>query len=253
MALVLTLALSSTTANSAQTGANWPRDLSGVRLPGLGTSMPKIIHTPLPELPPEAVAAKLRGVIELEITVGRGGGVVHALVTKPIDQFDLDQAVLNSTQGWTFEPATSNGQIVPVLVLAPVTIDASAPKKSTVTAKIAEVPDSPDISTQPALPGTQEPSPDRPELRPPAAVRIMTAAYTSEAMRKKIQGDVELLVVIGTDGTVRAVRVVKSLDATYGLDAQAVRTASHWLFKSGTLNGQPVPVQVTLILSFRLH
>jgi TonB family protein len=60
-------------------------------------------------------------------------------------------------------------------------------------------------------------------------------------------------VVIGPDGVVRAAHVVKSLDAKYGLDAQAVRSASHWLFKPATLNGHPVPVRVTLILSFRLH
>ena len=59
--------------------------------------------------------------------------------------------------------------------------------------------------------------------------------------------------IVGTDGTVGDVRVVESLDQVYGLDEQAVAAVKEWRFEAGTLNGEPVPVQVTLMLEFRLH
>jgi TonB family protein len=73
-------------------------------------------------------------------------------------------------------------------------------------------------------------------------------------MRAKIQGDVELEVVILPNGTVGDVRITKSLDDKFGLDQEAIKAAKQWLFKAGVdRSGQPQPVLVTLILSFRLH
>jgi len=77
--------------------------------------------------------------------------------------------------------------------------------------------------------------------------------YTSEAMRAKIQGDVELEAVIMPNGLVGEIRVVKSLDDKFGLDQEAIKAAKQWVFKPGTRFGEKVPVVVTLILTFRLH
>lgn len=77
--------------------------------------------------------------------------------------------------------------------------------------------------------------------------------YTSEAMRAKIQGDVELEAVILPNGLVGEIRVVKSLDDKFGLDQEAIKAAKQWVFKPGTRFGEKVPVIVTLILTFRLH
>ena len=87
----------------------------------------------------------------------------------------------------------------------------------------------------------------------PSLVRQEAPKYTSEAMRAKIQGVVELEAVVLPNGTVGDVRITKSLDARHGLDQEAIRAAKAWLFKPGTLKGQPVAVLVTLILEFRLH
>ncbi|HUL73442.1 MAG TPA: energy transducer TonB [Vicinamibacterales bacterium] len=95
--------------------------------------------------------------------------------------------------------------------------------------------------------------PDDPNLDAPRLGSQVEPKYTREAMAAKIQGDVELTAVVMPDGTVANVRVVKSLDPCRGLDEQAVIAARQWRFVPARMSGQPVPVKVTLILSFRLH
>jgi protein TonB len=77
--------------------------------------------------------------------------------------------------------------------------------------------------------------------------------YTADAMRAKIQGTVVLECVVNPDGSVGDVTVVRSLDASFGLDQEAVKAAKKWRFVPGRRQGQPVPVLVTLELTFTLR
>jgi protein TonB len=77
--------------------------------------------------------------------------------------------------------------------------------------------------------------------------------YTSDAMRAKVQGTVLLECVVRPDGTVGDVQVVRSLDPTFGLDQQAVNAARRWRFFPGTRLGEPVPVLITIELTFTLR
>jgi len=90
-------------------------------------------------------------------------------------------------------------------------------------------------------------------VTPPQAVRQTKAEYTDAAMHAKIEGTVVLECVVKTDGTVGDLRVVKSLDSVYGLDEQAIKAARRWRFTPGTVQGRPVPVLVTLQMSFNLR
>jgi periplasmic protein TonB len=58
--------------------------------------------------------------------------------------------------------------------------------------------------------------------------------------------------VVKTDGTVDDVKVLRSLDAKFGLDQEAIKAAKLWRFQPGTRQGEPVPVVVTMELSFTL-
>ncbi len=77
-------------------------------------------------------------------------------------------------------------------------------------------------------------------------------SYTSAAMKAKIQGVVLLEAVVKPDGTVSDVKVVRSLDSALGLDEEAMKTAKKWRFEPGTRLGTPVPVLITIELSFKL-
>ncbi len=87
----------------------------------------------------------------------------------------------------------------------------------------------------------------------PQVIYRATPEYTSEAMRANIQGGVRLAVVVLPDGTVGDVTVTTSLDREHGLDEEAIKCARRWRFAPGTRFGEPVPVLVSLEISFRLR
>ena len=87
----------------------------------------------------------------------------------------------------------------------------------------------------------------------PRLVRAVTPEYTDAAIRRKVQGEVEVEAVVMPDGTVGSTRILRSLDQMYGLDEQALISARYWFFEPATLNGQAVPATSTLILTFRLY
>jgi periplasmic protein TonB len=87
----------------------------------------------------------------------------------------------------------------------------------------------------------------------PTLVRQVDPKYTSEAMRAKLQGDVEIEAVVQKDGKVGQVQLTRSLDKQFGLDDEAMKAAKGWLFRPAVCQGQAVDMIVTLQLQFRLH
>jgi protein TonB len=86
----------------------------------------------------------------------------------------------------------------------------------------------------------------------PVLVTQVRPTYTEKALSDRIQGPVELELIVRRDGRPDAIRVVRSLDRG-GLDAEAVRAVRQWRFQPGLLNGSPVDVLVTVVVNFNLH
>ena len=87
----------------------------------------------------------------------------------------------------------------------------------------------------------------------PGLIHRTQPQYTAEAMRAKIHGVAVLSGVVGLDGTLHDIRVVRSLDGTFGLDQQAIACVRQWRFRPGTRQGQPVAVYVTIEVAFNLR
>ena len=77
--------------------------------------------------------------------------------------------------------------------------------------------------------------------------------YTSDAMRAKVQGTVEVEAVVNVDGSVGQVKIVRSLDDRFGLDQKAIEAVRNWKFRPGTRFGKAVPVLVLIELTFTLR
>ena len=87
-------------------------------------------------------------------------------------------------------------------------------------------------------------------VKAPSIIREVKPKYTADAMRRKVEGTVELDAVILADGTVGDVTVKRSLDPD--LDEEAIKATKQWRFRPGTKDGNPVAVQVFIELTFRL-
>jgi protein TonB len=88
-------------------------------------------------------------------------------------------------------------------------------------------------------------------VKSPRLIKEVKPAYTEGAMRRKVQGIVEMKVVVLADGTVGdEVTVTRSLDEE--LDQQAVKAVKQWTFQPGTKDDKPVRVQVSVELTFTL-
>jgi periplasmic protein TonB len=87
----------------------------------------------------------------------------------------------------------------------------------------------------------------------PVVLREVKPAYTADAMRAKVQGSVWLECIVMPDGSVGEVKVTRSLDPIFGLDQEAIKAAKMWRFKPGMRQGEPVPVIITIELTFTLR
>ena len=87
----------------------------------------------------------------------------------------------------------------------------------------------------------------------PQVLREVKPAYTADAMRAKVQGSVWLECIVMPDGSVGDVKVTRSLDPIFGLDQEAIKAAKMWRFKPGMRQGEPVPVIITIELTFTLR
>jgi len=91
------------------------------------------------------------------------------------------------------------------------------------------------------------------EVTPPVEIYVPKPQYTADAMRARVQGKVWIECVVQTNGICTNTRVTRSLDPTFGLDQEAVKAARLFRFRPGMRMGEPVPVLVTIELTFSLH
>jgi TonB family protein len=101
-------------------------------------------------------------------------------------------------------------------------------------------------------PVEQAPAPVRPggAIRTPVKTRHVAPLYTEMARIARVEGLVILEATIGVDGRVTNVRVLRSIPL---LDQSAIEAVSQWEFTPTQLNGQPVPVIMTVTVNFTLR
>jgi protein TonB len=85
----------------------------------------------------------------------------------------------------------------------------------------------------------------------PQPINTPDPEYTEEARRAKIQGTCILWLIVDAEGRPRDIRVVRGLG--YGLDAKALESVKQWRFEPAKKDGQPVNVQVSVEVGFRLY
>ncbi len=87
-------------------------------------------------------------------------------------------------------------------------------------------------------------------IREPRKIRDVAPVYPALALAARMEGIVILKAEIGEDGRVRNLRVLRSVPL---LDQAAIDAVRQWQFTPTLLNGEPVPVVMTVTVSFTLQ
>ena len=222
---------------------------AGAYRPGGGITNPVLRHQVDPRYSRAALVRRLEGDVELEVVVLADGTVGDLRVSRSLDKlYGLDDEAIGAARQWVFLPALLAGRPVPILVTLQLQF------------RLKNTNESPDAATVPYVPEPLADAfakgaywPGDVGVVAPQVLKAVDPKYTAQAMRDRLQGVVEVEVVVQPDGSVGNVRVLRSIDPVDGLDDNAIAAARQTTFTPGTLNGQPVSVLTTLELTFRLH
>ena len=88
-------------------------------------------------------------------------------------------------------------------------------------------------------------------ITPPRRISGGEPNYTEAARRDKVQGTVVLSVMIGEDGSVRDVSVLRTLRPD--LDESSVQAVRQWRFQPAMKDGAAIPFRTQVETSFRLY
>ena len=87
-------------------------------------------------------------------------------------------------------------------------------------------------------------------IKPPTKTRDVKPTYPPIAQSARVQGVVIIEATIGPEGSVQEAKVLRSIPL---LDAAALDAVKQWVFTPTLLNGQPVPVIMTVTVNFTLQ
>ncbi len=88
------------------------------------------------------------------------------------------------------------------------------------------------------------------DVRPPVRTKNVAPIYPSIAQSARVQGVVIIEATIGLDGRVQDAKILRSVPL---LDAAALEAVRQWEYTPTTLNGNPVPVVMTVTVQFALN
>jgi TonB family protein len=211
-----------------------------------------------PVYPEIAQSARVQGVVIIEATIGQDGKVTAAKVLRSIPL--LDQAAIDAVLQWEFTPTLLNGNPVPVIMTTTVnftldggTHDVGVPVRDTATQQAAAI-----AQQYAGLLVKYGQATDWPAdavrvgggIKPPTRIVDVRAVYPEVALSARAQGVVICEVLIGPDGKVADARVLRSIPL---LDQAAIDAVRQWVFTPTLLNGNPVPVIMTVTVNFTLE
>jgi protein TonB len=88
------------------------------------------------------------------------------------------------------------------------------------------------------------------KVRPPTKTVDVPPIYPPMALAARVDGTVVIEAVIDTDGRVQSTRVLRSIPL---LDTAALTAVGQWAYTPSLLNGVPVPVIMTVTVTFKLR
>jgi TonB family protein len=178
---------------------------------------------------PDAAACKVASTAVVQLTIGEDGAPQDVKAEKY--ESALAVAAAKAVQAWQFEPGSVNGTAfgskgtLEFVCRPPGELEAVAPDSSPAYRVGGGV-------KAPVLLWKSEPY------------------YSEEARKAKHQGTTMLYVQISPEGKATNIHVIRRLGL--GLDQKAIEAVKHWRFQPGMRGDEPVTVEATIEVNFRL-
>jgi TonB family protein len=218
--------------------------------PGDSTRL-EILKSQKADYPLEAIEKEMQGEVWLKLHISEAGDVesTELISGEPI----LAEAAKDAAQKWKFKPFIRNGR--PVKVSTQLPFDFAFKNNIKVLAP-AEVAKSAAVS-----PTAEGSGPSSAAVVPSKKVRMSQGAmegsviyrvepvYPLAAKRIHLQGEVVLQATVGKDGRIHDLKL-QSGDPV--LAQAAIGAVQQWRYRPYSLNGDPVEVETTVRIQFRM-
>jgi TonB family protein len=217
----------------------------------------QIVKKIAPEYPATAKQAHIQGTVVLKVTIDKSGDVQSLQLVSGHPM--LAPAAIDAVKQWKYTPYLLNGE--PVTVETNVTVNftlaGDAPEEWTAGNVSGGVP-----AAEPAgmasgvigsAPADGAPLPQRIRVLPGVMARLIAGRvqpeYPEDAKAQRIQGIVELKVIIDKEGNVANLQLISGHPLLAPAAIDAVR---QWKYRPYLLNGTPLEVETTVTVSFTL-
>ena len=186
----------------------------------------KLVHKVEPEMPGRPGSSRPLDQFILSIVVDKDGEVQEVKVLQGAgDHPPSNSAVPDAVSQWRYEPFLLDGK--PVLVR---------------TTVFLRMPKSRSAVEEPVRVGGQ--------VMESRLIHRVDPEYPAELQESRPSGQVILSIVIGKNGEVQQVEVMKGDEGDPGLNSAAANAVIQWRYKPFVLNGIPVPVRTTVVVRF---
>jgi protein TonB len=88
------------------------------------------------------------------------------------------------------------------------------------------------------------------DAKPARLLSSIAPAYPQMARNQRVSGDVKIDALIDASGRVSAMKIISGPALLHQAAQDAVR---QWKYQPATLNGQPVPMHLTVTVQFKLQ
>ena len=185
-----------------------------------------------PVYPLAAQLERVQGAVVLEAIIGADGKVRDVRVLRSVPF--LDQAAVAAVRQWEYEPAQRDGKPTPVVMTVTTTFRMDVGREYGPLI----------VPPWPAAEGVVRVGGNVP---PPRLTKNVRPDFPRDAQERRVGGAVMLEVLIGADGKVKDVRVIRSSPL---FDKAAIEAARKWEYEPTEIDGIAVPVVMPVTMTF---
>jgi len=190
-----------------------------------------------PVYPLAAQLERVQGLVILEVIIGADGRVRDLRVLRSVPF--LDEAAVDAVRQWEYTPAQLEGKPTPVVMMVTTTFSIDAPNATSPGPLV--------VGPWPAAEGMARVGGNIP---PPRRTKDARPDFPDEARRQRIGGAVILEALIGPDGKVKDVRVLRSSPL---FDKAAMDAVRKWEYERTQINGMFIPVVMPVTVTFSIR